>query len=52
VKQEDSLDPPLERFLLRNGSQTTERGLSEKLIVGLGGVHVTGHRLLLPTVVL
>jgi hypothetical protein len=34
VKQEDSLDPPLERFLLRNGSQTTERGLSDTLSMG------------------
>jgi hypothetical protein len=33
VKREDSLDPPLERFLLRNGSQTTERGLRSRFLI-------------------
>jgi hypothetical protein len=32
VKWEDSLDPPLEWFLLRNGSQTTKRGLQLYLL--------------------
>jgi hypothetical protein len=42
MKQEDSLDHPLERFLLRNGSQTTERGLRglESPSLGLQNVRI------------